>query len=266
MRRNDLAWLFLILLAGFTAHSVAQEVEEVTCSGRIIGARGRPIPGAEVVAYEMVFDAAGNLTLRFIGEATPKADGAFVFETESRSNGRSLGAMIVARAQGLALGWADWDMEGDAEFTIGLGEPTKVEGAVIDQAGGAIAGAEVRAILFKPNTSDKMAEWLPGIGPLEWLSVKSDREGRFRFSNIPSGVDVDLLVSAAGRATIYTYQFGTGSRFRAGQTDIELVLPPEAVVEETWRLYQPGVRRRFGLLEWPGLLRRLDRLDPSFRL
>lgn len=45
----------------------------------------------------------------------------------------------------------------------------------------------------------------------------------------------------------------------------EITLPPADVVEETWRLYQPGVRRRFGLLEWPGLLRRLDRLDPSFR-
>jgi ribulose-5-phosphate 4-epimerase/fuculose-1-phosphate aldolase len=45
----------------------------------------------------------------------------------------------------------------------------------------------------------------------------------------------------------------------------QLALPPDAVVEQTWRSYQPGVRRRFGLLEWPGLLRRLDRLDPSFR-
>lgn len=45
----------------------------------------------------------------------------------------------------------------------------------------------------------------------------------------------------------------------------ELVLPSAEVVEQTWRLYQPGVRRRFGLMEWPGLLRRLDRLDPSFR-
>jgi ribulose-5-phosphate 4-epimerase/fuculose-1-phosphate aldolase len=44
-----------------------------------------------------------------------------------------------------------------------------------------------------------------------------------------------------------------------------LALPADEVVERTWRSYQPGVRRRFGLLEWPGLMRRLDRLDPSFR-
>ena len=45
----------------------------------------------------------------------------------------------------------------------------------------------------------------------------------------------------------------------------ELVLPPDDVVAQTYQRYRPGVRRRFGLLEWPALLRRLDRLDPSFR-
>jgi ribulose-5-phosphate 4-epimerase/fuculose-1-phosphate aldolase len=42
-------------------------------------------------------------------------------------------------------------------------------------------------------------------------------------------------------------------------------LPPAGVVEESWRQYQPGVRRRFGLLEWPAMLAKLDRIDPSFR-
>jgi len=46
---------------------------------------------------------------------------------------------------------------------------------------------------------------------------------------------------------------------------VELKLPPEEIVNESWRLYQPGVRRRFGLLEWPALLAKLDKLDPSFR-
>ncbi|MDA8107581.1 MAG: class II aldolase/adducin family protein [Betaproteobacteria bacterium] len=45
----------------------------------------------------------------------------------------------------------------------------------------------------------------------------------------------------------------------------ELVMPPPEVVEASWRQYQPGVRRRFGVLEWPALLARLDRLDPSYR-
>ena len=47
--------------------------------------------------------------------------------------------------------------------------------------------------------------------------------------------------------------------------NVQLKLPPEDVVNESWRLYQPGVRRRFGVLEWPALLKKLDKIDPSYR-
>ncbi len=40
---------------------------------------------------------------------------------------------------------------------------------------------------------------------------------------------------------------------------------PQQVLEETWNNYQPGTRRPYGLMEWPALLRKLDRMDPSFR-
>jgi ribulose-5-phosphate 4-epimerase/fuculose-1-phosphate aldolase len=39
----------------------------------------------------------------------------------------------------------------------------------------------------------------------------------------------------------------------------------EHVLEETWNNYQRGTRRPYGLMEWPGLLRKLDRMDPSYR-
>jgi len=41
-------------------------------------------------------------------------------------------------------------------------------------------------------------------------------------------------------------------------------VPPE-VLQETWNNYQPGTRRPYGVMEWPALLRKLDRLDPAFR-
>ena len=40
---------------------------------------------------------------------------------------------------------------------------------------------------------------------------------------------------------------------------------PQAVLEETWNNYQPTTRRPYGLMEWPALKRKLDRLDPSYR-
>jgi ribulose-5-phosphate 4-epimerase/fuculose-1-phosphate aldolase len=45
----------------------------------------------------------------------------------------------------------------------------------------------------------------------------------------------------------------------------EISLPPREIVDRAAHLYKPGVRRRFGLLEWPALLRKLDRIDPSYR-
>jgi ribulose-5-phosphate 4-epimerase/fuculose-1-phosphate aldolase len=40
---------------------------------------------------------------------------------------------------------------------------------------------------------------------------------------------------------------------------------PQAVLEETWNNYQPGTRRPYGVMEWPALLRMLDRTDPGYR-
>jgi len=40
---------------------------------------------------------------------------------------------------------------------------------------------------------------------------------------------------------------------------------PPAVLEATWKNYQPGTRRPYGVMEWPALLRKLDRMDPGFR-
>jgi ribulose-5-phosphate 4-epimerase/fuculose-1-phosphate aldolase len=48
----------------------------------------------------------------------------------------------------------------------------------------------------------------------------------------------------------------------ACNTPLRAVSPP--VLEETWNNYQPGTRRPYGVMEWPGLLRKLDRMDPSY--
>lgn len=45
----------------------------------------------------------------------------------------------------------------------------------------------------------------------------------------------------------------------------ELNPVPQAVLEETYTNYQPQTRRPYGRMEWPALLRKLDRIDPSYR-
>jgi len=44
-----------------------------------------------------------------------------------------------------------------------------------------------------------------------------------------------------------------------------LIKVPDDVVHETYMNFQPHVRRPFGVMDWPALLRKLDRIDPGFR-
>jgi len=55
------------------------------------------------------------------------------------------------------------------------------------------------------------------------------------------------------------------SQLAAMATQARLREVPGPVLEATWNNYQRGTRRPYGLMEWPALLRKLDRQDPSFR-
>lgn len=55
------------------------------------------------------------------------------------------------------------------------------------------------------------------------------------------------------------------SQIAAMSCNTKLRPVPQDVLEETWNNYQPGTRRPYGLMEWPALLRKLDRLDPTYR-
>jgi len=55
------------------------------------------------------------------------------------------------------------------------------------------------------------------------------------------------------------------TQLAAQATGRALVAVPPAVLEATWNNYQRGTRRPYGLMEWPALLRKLDRLDPGYR-
>jgi ribulose-5-phosphate 4-epimerase/fuculose-1-phosphate aldolase len=54
------------------------------------------------------------------------------------------------------------------------------------------------------------------------------------------------------------------TQLAAMATQSALVPVPPEVLEATWNNYQRGTRRPYGLMEWPALLRKLDRLDPGY--
>jgi ribulose-5-phosphate 4-epimerase/fuculose-1-phosphate aldolase len=55
------------------------------------------------------------------------------------------------------------------------------------------------------------------------------------------------------------------SQLAAMATGAKLNPVPVEVIEKTWLNYQPQTRRPYGVMEWPALLRMLDRMDPGFR-
>jgi ribulose-5-phosphate 4-epimerase/fuculose-1-phosphate aldolase len=78
-----------------------------------------------------------------------------------------------------------------------------------------------------------------------------------------------LLTVGATIAETFTAMYGIERSCQAQIAAMACNTPlnemPEAVVEKAMAMYEPSVIRRYGLLEWPALLRRLDRHDPSFR-
>ena len=64
---------------------------------------------------------------------------------------------------------------------------------------------------------------------------------------------------------MHRIELSARSQLAAMACNSPFVEVPQGVLEETWNNYQRGTRRPFGLMEWPGLLRKLDRLDPGFR-
>ena len=243
MRESRALIVFLLLSVYLSGVSRAQGAQPVHCTGRVADVQGRPVAGAKVTAYEMVSDGvAGNIELHTVGQVITQDDGAFTFQTEPRlRRGIFLDGYVVATKQDLSLGWAIWNMRENAEATIELGQPKELEGAIVDEAGEPIADAEVRANLLRTEIASggQKRQWLPGIAPIECLGTRTDGQGRFRFDNILPGSSVDLLITAAGRATTYTYDWGgpprfkdgAGPRFQAGQTDIRVVLPAEGRIE-----------------------------------
>lgn len=55
------------------------------------------------------------------------------------------------------------------------------------------------------------------------------------------------------------------SQLAAMACNTPLVKVAQPVLEDTWNNYQPSTRRPYGLMEWPALLRKLDRMDPSYK-
>ena len=78
-----------------------------------------------------------------------------------------------------------------------------------------------------------------------------------------------LLTTGPSVAEAFNYMYGLERSCQAQLAAMACNTPlntlPPAVVDKATAMYQPGVVRPYGVLEWNGLLRMLDRRDGSYR-
>ena len=65
--------------------------------------------------------------------------------------------------------------------------------------------------------------------------------------------------------TLYWLEMACKAQVDALSSGVKLTIPPDEVVKRTHHLYQPEVRRPFGEMEWPAMLRLVDNLDPTYK-
>lgn len=237
MHARKMAAMSLALAACLVHQAAGGQPPSVVFTGRVIDDLGRPVAGAKVAAYEVHFERiAGGVFLRPGAQVTTAPDGTFALAAQPQTQGGTFyECKVVAVKRDMALGWATWTMREDVRSDIRLGARAGLAGEVVDETGRPVAGAEVRANLYRTResaTGEPEREWLPGVAPVEDLGTRTDGRGRFAFSDLPAGSQVDLLVTAPGKATTYTYQTGLDvPAFKAGQTDVRVVLFAEARIE-----------------------------------
>jgi len=240
MRRNCVAAsclaLAILLTTGLNnARSAkSEETKQVTCTGKVVDEQGRPIADVKVKLYKVAVETtAFSFKMELARQAATRADGTFTINSEVIDDEYSNQAIILADKEGLALGWDNWRLVDNANVEIVLGPPEVLAGTVVDEAGGPIDDAEV-GISFMLVQAGGQPRYMVGYMSLEFLTTRSDAEGKFSFGRIPAEASAEFVVKKPGRATVSTFNpqgfQGRSLQFSAGQTDIKIVQPVGAKI------------------------------------
>ncbi len=214
----------LVCCLFLTAAAIGQPTKPFTLTGRVIDYNARPVEGATVVCYDVIYEHRQRV-YKPPGRAQTTSDGRFSIQMEKENSH----PLLVAGKDGLALGWRiNYNV---SESIIRLGRPSQFKGTVVDEIGRPVPDAMVRICL---NNEMMERHYIAPLVPEGWFTTHTDTQGHFLFDNIPAGATADFGVEATGRASIWTFcDFGPGrgEQFKAGRTDIRIVLPPEACIK-----------------------------------
>ena len=182
--------LLVIGIAGinFAKGTLAEPAREITCTGKVTDAAGKPVADAKVRLYKLTVNPeASTYDMTLAQELTTQDSGSFILKTEASPDEMSGQTIILVEKDGLALGWANWILQKDLDIEIQLDRPQVMAGKVVDDAGKPIPNAEV-SIAFMIAMRQGQPRYLVSEESLELLNTRTDAEGRFptltRFSTV----------------------------------------------------------------------------------
>ena len=178
---------------------------ELTVSGRVVDAKGKPVPDAQVVvaASERARSARPlgiyiknglPYMTEVIGPTKTDREGRYQIQVPKSLSGlrEGLDVFAAARNHGYAMERVAWD--GDQTADLRLPEEHVVRGRVVDLKGQPIAGALIRVLLSDPGKGQERDGWWRSVlkawhphGLDVWRSVRSDDKGRFLVRGLGSG-------------------------------------------------------------------------------
>ncbi|MHC4395682.1 MAG: carboxypeptidase regulatory-like domain-containing protein [Planctomycetota bacterium] len=235
MRKDRIGVFCLAVIVCFAGGLAAEEAKQITCTGKVIDAAGRPVGGAKVKLYELIVgEHSYSFEVEAVKELTTREDGAFTIEMTTDSGDLTSQWVILVEKEGLAIGWANWFRREDIDVEIKLGEPKELAGVVVDENNKPIAEVEVNIYMLVIK-EEQRSHYMTSKVATELFITKTDEQGKFVFSRIPAEATAEFLVKKAGRATVSTFKIegyrGGKMQFAPGQNDIKIVQPVEAKVE-----------------------------------
>jgi RNA polymerase sigma factor (sigma-70 family) len=216
---------------------VAAERAEMTVTGRVLDADGKPVAAARVAVLAGVrhLRRHGGLSLdrELVGQGETNRDGGFRLTVPRTSSVRNWAVDVVAARAGYGLGWGSFDPDAEAPaVSVRLRPEQVLRGRLIDLEGQPAAGVKLRLDgvrqVSKQDGSDGSA-----------MISLSDPSERPAFWPEPGATDKDgrFAVRGVGRDTAVTLRVHDE---RFGAQTLEFVTDDKAARETVTRPLAPG--------------------------
>jgi RNA polymerase sigma factor (sigma-70 family) len=218
----------------------AAEKQEMTVTGRVLDADGKPFAGADVavVAEPKVAYRGGDLSAgrpEVLGRGKADAEGRFRLAVQRTSSVRFRSVIAVAGGAGHGLGWHDLDPDAaEPAAEVRLTREQVIRGRFVDVQGQPAAGVTVRVGQVgrrAPGEFKGVRAPRAGKEPPFWPKASvTDKDGRFELRGLGREVLAYLHVRDDRFAT---QDFGVQTDAKEGEKGFRAALEPAHLIEGT---------------------------------